>query len=34
MKNIANNTMYIAQELHAFFNQSMGLHLKIRYEAF
>ena len=39
MKNATNNTMYIVQELHTFYNHSMGLHLKelhskFHYEAF
>ena len=39
MKNTTNNTMYIVQELHTFYNHSMGLHLKelhskFHYEAF
>ena len=34
MKNTANNTMYIAQKLHIFYNYSMGLHLEFHYEAF
>ena len=34
MKNTANNTMYIVQELHTFYNHSMGSHLKFHYEAF
>ena len=39
MKNIANNTMHIVQELHFFYKHSMELHLmklhaKFHYKAF
>ena len=34
IKNTANNTMYIVQELHTFYDYSMGSHPKFYYEAF